>query len=147
MSLSTFAAIMYASTNNAIPKYLLNWTAVAQRNFCFALSFVLILFSIAGIPPLAGFYSKMCILLSLVGYDHTALALITVLFSSIACFYYIRLIKIFFFTKGGNNNFWSGAGTRNIELFLGLGTSVIVLFLARPMLLNSIATLVAISLI
>jgi NADH:ubiquinone oxidoreductase subunit 2 (subunit N) len=132
---------------NSIPKYLINWTAVARRNFGLALSFALLLFSVAGIPPLAGFYSQLCSLLSLLGQDYCFLAVVTVVFSSIACFYYIRLVKIFFFTGGGNNNFWTGFGTRNLELFLGAGLSTICLFLARPAMLSTVSTLVALNLV
>jgi NADH-quinone oxidoreductase subunit N len=136
---------MYAGVENAIPKYLINWTAVARRNFTLALSFALFLFSVAGIPPLAGFYSKLCILLSLLGKGHCFLAVVVIVFSSIACFYYIRLVKIFFFTVGGNNNFWSGFGTRNLELFIGSGLSITWLFLTRPLVLNTMATLAALT--
>jgi NADH-quinone oxidoreductase subunit N len=147
MSLSTFSLIMFAGMKKTIPKYLINWTALAQRNMTLAITFTLILFSIAGIPPLAGFYSKLCILLSMLSQDLIFLTLVVVMFSSIACFYYIRLIKVFFFTKTGKNNFWSGQGGRSIELFLGFSTTLIVLFLCRPSFLNTLATVVATSLL
>jgi len=62
-------------------------------------SLSIVLFSIAGIPPLAGFFSKLMILESLIDKNHIFIALLAVIFSSVACFYYIRLIKVIFFTK------------------------------------------------
>lgn len=147
MSLSTFSVIMYASMENSVPKFLINWAAIAQRNFSLALSFALLLFSVAGIPPLAGFYSKLCILLSLLGQGYCVTAMVIVVFSSIACFYYIRLVKIFFFTAGGSNIFWTGSGTRNLELFLGTGLSTIIFFLTRPTTISAGSTLVGLTLV
>jgi hypothetical protein len=70
-----------------------------------------------------------------------------VAFSSVACFYYIRLVKIFFFTTGSSNNFWSGFGTLNLELFTGVGLSINTLFLARPATISTVSTLVALTLV
>jgi NADH-quinone oxidoreductase subunit N len=63
------------------------------------------MFSIAGIPPLAGFFSKLLILSSLVGENYIVTTLFIVIISSVACFYYIRLIKTFFFVKTTKNSF------------------------------------------
>jgi len=75
------------------------------KNYLFSITFALILFSIAGVPPLAGFFSKFMILLSAVGQEYFFTSLLVILMSSVACFYYIRLIKIFFFTKTSKNDF------------------------------------------
>lgn len=69
------------------------------------MTFTLVMFSIAGIPPLAGFFSKLLILSSLVGENYIVTALFIVIISSVACFYYIRLIKTFFFVKTTKNSF------------------------------------------
>jgi NADH-quinone oxidoreductase subunit N len=69
------------------------------------MTFAFILFSIAGVPPLAGFFSKFMILLSTIGQEYFFTSLLVILMSSVACFYYIRLIKIFFFTKTSKNGF------------------------------------------
>jgi len=53
----------------------------------------------AGIPPLAGFISKLFILFSLIKSSFYLSAIIVILMSIISCFYYIRLIKIIFFDK------------------------------------------------
>jgi NADH-quinone oxidoreductase subunit N len=63
-----------------------------------ALSFACILFSVAGIPPLSGFFSKLCVLGSLFFDGYLVLPALIAIFSSIGCFYYLRLIKMFFFS-------------------------------------------------
>jgi NADH-quinone oxidoreductase subunit N len=86
------------------PKYLANLTSIGLKNYLFAITFALILFSIAGIPPLAGFFSKFFVLLSIISQKYYVTSVIIVIISSIACFYYIRLIKIFFFVKTAKNS-------------------------------------------
>jgi len=68
------------------------------------ISFTLILFSVAGVPPLAGFFSKLMVLLSFITQGYYITGLTLVIISSIASFYYIRLIKTFFFVKAYRNN-------------------------------------------
>jgi NADH-quinone oxidoreductase subunit N len=57
------------------------------------------LFSLAGIPPLSGFFSKLLILVSLLELNYTKLLLFTLIISVITVFYYIRIIKILLFTN------------------------------------------------
>ena len=78
---------------------------IELKNSVFLITFSLILFSIGGIPPLAGFFSKFLILLSFITKQYYVTAIVIVLISSVACFYYIRLIKTFFFVKSSKNSF------------------------------------------
>lgn len=71
-------------------------------NKVWAFSFVIIFFSIAGIPPLSGFLSKVLILFELVNSHHLLSAIFLILISSISVFYYIRFIKIMFFEPKTN---------------------------------------------
>jgi NADH-quinone oxidoreductase subunit N len=61
--------------------------------------------SIAGIPPLVGFLSKLGILLCLLSKNHVMISLIVVTFSAVGCFYYIRVIKIMFFKNNQKSQF------------------------------------------
>jgi NADH:ubiquinone oxidoreductase subunit 2 (subunit N) len=106
LTILLFSSLIFSTlTKNSSPKYLANLTSLGIKNYLFAISFALILFSIAGIPPLAGFFSKFFILLSVVAEKFYITSIIIIFISSVACFYYIRLIKIFFFTKTSKNAF------------------------------------------
>ena len=108
-------------TQTNFPGFIANWTSSGLRNYVFVISFALVLFSISGIPPLAGFFSKLMILLSLIAQEYYVTGLVIVIISSIASFYYIRLIKTFFFTKTSKNNFWlSTAKRQSSEFNIGL---------------------------
>jgi NADH-quinone oxidoreductase subunit N len=71
-----------------------------------SLIFALTLFSFAGIPPLAGFFIKMFLFFSLLTNQLFFISIFLILVSGISCFYYIRLIKIMFFSNSINVTSW-----------------------------------------
>jgi NADH-quinone oxidoreductase subunit N len=100
LTIAVFAILINASLSIKIqPKYLINFSSIGSRNYIFAISFGLIILAVAGIPPLIGFFSKLFILIALVSSKYYITSLVVILFSSIACFYYIRFVKILFFVK------------------------------------------------
>jgi NADH-quinone oxidoreductase subunit N len=106
------------------------------------------LFSIAGVPPLAGFFSKFFVLLSAISNSYFFTCFIIIFISSAACFYYIRLIKIFFFVKGSKNSFWlSHSSKQNSEGLIGTLMFANVCFFLRPDLISHFSTVVCFSLI
>jgi NADH-quinone oxidoreductase subunit N len=146
MTLTLFSILFISGIDNNQQKYLINWTALYERNYAIAFAFALLLFSVAGIPPLAGFYSKLCILLCLLSKSHVIVTVVVAIFSSIACFYYIRLIKMFFFVSNQKSQFWFGSGTKNVEFFVSISLTIIFLFLARPNILLDCSIITALSL-
>jgi NADH-quinone oxidoreductase subunit N len=147
MTLSTFSVVFMAANNNKIPKFLVNWTSLASQNLCLALTFSCILFSVAGIPPLAGFYSKLCVFGSLLLKDYVLTPACMAVFSSIACFYYIRLIRIFFFTESPKTKFWVGRGNSGNEVFLSSCVILITFFLVRSSALVDLSILIGLFLV
>ena len=77
--------------------FLSSLTNFFRVNKLWAFSFVIIFFSIGGIPPLTGFLSKILILFEVVNNNEILIAALLVIISSISVFYYIRMIKIMFF--------------------------------------------------
>jgi len=55
------------------------------------------MFSIAGIPPMIGFLAKMTIFFSVIGISFYIIAFLSILFSVVSTFYYIRIIKVLYF--------------------------------------------------
>ena len=102
MSISSFAILLNFVNNSSFLKYLINWSNI--NNKVLAILFAITLLSISGIPPFGGFYSKMSVIASLISESFIITSLIAVIFSGISCFYYIRLIKIFFFSKKYTKN-------------------------------------------
>jgi NADH-quinone oxidoreductase subunit N len=88
-SFNTFAFLL--SLNS--PQFISQLTGLSRFNPILAFTFALSLFSMAGIPPLAGFFSKYLVLLAAINNNQYFVALIAIIFSVIGSFYYLRLIK------------------------------------------------------
>ena len=80
-------------------KYTTDLAQLGYTNPLLALSLAVTMFSIAGIPPLAGFYSKAGLFFAAVSSAQYLLAFFGVITSVVSCFYYIRLVKIMYFEK------------------------------------------------
>jgi NADH-quinone oxidoreductase subunit N len=83
--------------NNKYSKDLSDLALLRKSNPALALAFSLTMFSIAGIPPMVGFLAKMGIFLSVINIYFYIFALTSAVFSVIATFYYIRVIKVLYF--------------------------------------------------
>jgi NADH-quinone oxidoreductase subunit N len=83
-------------------RYIKDLISLSTLNPVLSFTLTLILFSMAGIPPLAGFFSKIFVLLPSLQNNMYSLGIFAVLMSCIACFYYIRIIKIMYFDKSEN---------------------------------------------
>jgi NADH-quinone oxidoreductase subunit N len=128
MNISVFSIVL-ATTRSQILKYLINWAYFFNRNAVLGITFSILLLSLAGIPPLSGFYSKLLIMLSLIYQSQYLIALLTAIVSCVACYYYIRLIKIFFF---GTNmeGVWISVQSRSLEFSIAIFSTIVVFLLA-----------------
>jgi proton-translocating NADH-quinone oxidoreductase chain N len=101
MTLNIFSAILALKNqeNNLRIKYISDLGLLGSTNPVLAFTMAMTLFSMAGIPPLAGFCSKFYIFFAALGSSLYVLAIVGVLTSCISCFYYIRIIKIMYFEQ------------------------------------------------
>ncbi len=70
-----------------------------QRSPWIALMMLLLLFSMAGVPPTVGFFAKLFVLEAIISLDQIGLAVIAVFFSIIGAYYYLRVIKVMYFDQ------------------------------------------------
>ena len=107
-----------------------------------AFSFLIILFSLAGIPPLAGFFAKFNIFLSVIEVKMYALAIIGLVTTVISAFYYLRIIKIIYFDKPKkpfDENYEIG-----LKFSLVLSSLLILFYFIYPSLLTDIVSSIVI---
>ena len=79
--------------------YLIDFNVFAQNNYLYSIGLVIILFSMAGIPPLGGFFGKYYLFLHSFEVGHILLVVTGMATSVIATYYYLRIIKIMWFEK------------------------------------------------
>jgi NADH-quinone oxidoreductase subunit N len=77
-------------------------SGLAKTNPYMAFSLAVLMFSTAGIPPLAGFFSKFYILTAAIAHGYLITSIIAVLFSVVSAYYYLRIVKVMYFDEPQN---------------------------------------------
>jgi len=99
MNLGAFGCIFMMKRENIFYENINDLSGLSKNHPMLALSFLIILFSLAGIPPLAGFFAKFYIFMAVIEVKMYALAIIGLVTTVISAFYYLRIIKIIYFDK------------------------------------------------
>jgi NADH-quinone oxidoreductase subunit N len=103
MTVGTFACIIAMRRKDGSVEQISDLSGLGARNPMMALMLTILMFSLAGIPPLAGFFAKYFVFVAAIEAGLYALAVIGVLTSVIGAFYYLRIIKIMWFDEPADN--------------------------------------------
>ncbi len=99
-TLASFGVILLLARNGFESEEISDFAGLNQRSPFYAGVMALCLFSLAGIPPMIGFYAKLAVLQALIasgGTLHLALAVFAVMMSLVGAFYYLRVVKVMYF--------------------------------------------------
>ncbi|MBL8834198.1 MAG: NADH-quinone oxidoreductase subunit NuoN, partial [Rhodospirillales bacterium] len=130
MNLTAFAAILCMKRDGRMVETIGDLAGLARTQPMVAAALAIAMFSMAGIPPLAGFFGKMYVFLAAVSAGLYALAVIGVLASVVSAFYYLRVVKIMYFDDaavGFDKRLEAGPAA-----VLGAGAVFTLLFFAWP---------------
>jgi len=97
MNLGTFGMILVLSRSGFEAENLDDFKGLNARSPWYAFLMLLLMFSMAGVPPTVGFYAKLTVLQAVIDAGYTWLAVVAVLFALIGAFYYLRLVKLMYF--------------------------------------------------
>ncbi len=138
MSVGAFACIFLMKKKGKYTEEINDLSGISKNHPLLSISFLIILFSLAGIPPLGGFFAKFYIFMSVIESEMYILAVIGLLTTVISAFYYIRIIKIIYFDK-----FIEPLdGTKNISITgtVFLSCIILITFFLYPSVLNNIVS-------
>ena len=99
MTLGTFAGILSLRRDGKMVEEIGQLAGLSRTNPLMAFMLAVLLFSLAGIPPLAGFFAKFYVFLAAIESGLYVLAVIGVLLSVVGAFYYLRIVKIMYFDE------------------------------------------------
>jgi NADH-quinone oxidoreductase subunit N len=99
MTLGAFGMILLMSRQGYEADNIEDFKGLSDKQPWFALMMMVLMFSMAGIPPLAGFYAKLSVIKAVIDVDLLFVALVAVVTSVIGAFYYLRVIKVMYFDK------------------------------------------------
>ncbi|MEO8004911.1 MAG: NADH-quinone oxidoreductase subunit NuoN [Betaproteobacteria bacterium] len=97
MGLGTFGMILLLSREGFEAENIEDFKGLNQRNPWYAFIMLLLMFSMAGIPPTVGFWAKLFVLQAALSAGFVWLAVAAVLFSLVGAFYYLRVVKVMYF--------------------------------------------------
>jgi NADH-quinone oxidoreductase subunit N len=99
MSAGAFGMLLYLSRAGFDCETLDDLKGLNRRSPWFAFLMMLIMFSLAGIPPTAGFYAKLAVISAAVSAGHLWLAVAAVMLSLVGAYYYLRIVKLMYFDE------------------------------------------------
>lgn len=109
-------------------KFLTNLISILNKSWPIQFIFSLVIFSMAGIPPFAGFFIKLNILIGLENSERNALVFLVLLFTVLSLFYYLRLIKIIQFDNI-SFNFYTNFEKPNVLFFASFFIFILIFFI------------------
>jgi NADH-quinone oxidoreductase subunit N len=101
MVLGTFGCILLMRRQGRYVENVSDLAGISRRRPLLALAFAVFMFSLAGIPPLAGFFSKLYVFKAAVDANLAWLAVVGVIASVVGAYYYLRVIKVIYFDEPG----------------------------------------------
>jgi NADH-quinone oxidoreductase subunit N len=99
MNLGTFAVILSMRRKGEMVEEISDLAGLSRRQPAMALALGIFMFAMAGIPPTAGFFSKLYIFSAAINAKLTGLAVIGVVASVVGAYYYVRVVKIMYFDE------------------------------------------------
>ena len=114
-AICAFGVLISLSSSNFEMEEIKDFKGLGKKNPLLACIMMIVMFSMAGIPPTIGFYAKFIVIKSVIANGMNWLAIFAVVFSVIGSFYYLRIIKIMFFENDETNNkIYANEGLSNI---------------------------------
>lgn len=130
MNVGTFCCVLAMRRNGRMVEGISDLAGLARNQPMLALSLAIFMFSMAGIPPLAGFFGKLYIFLAAIESGLYTLAIIGVLASVIGSYYYLRIIKIMYFDEPAE--VFDRTIGREVKIILVGTTLFVTFFIIRP---------------
>ena len=144
-ALGAFGIILLLSREGFEAENLDDYKGLNQRSPWYAGIMLLLMFSMAGVPPVVGFYAKLSVLWAVIEAGYVWLAVVAVLFSLIGAFYYLRVVKLMYFDSPQDQAPIESNAPMRIVLSLN-GLAVLAFGLFPGMLMAICAYSVALSL-
>jgi NADH-quinone oxidoreductase subunit N len=129
MTLGTFACILSMRRGGEMVEQIADLSGLARTNPAMAFLLAMLMFSLAGIPPLAGFFAKYYVFVAAINANLYTLAVIGVLASVVGCYYYLMIVKVMYFDEpAGSFEPMPGA----LKAVLGISGVIVILYAVLP---------------
>ena len=142
MNLGAFGCIFMMKRENVFYENINELSGLSKNHPVLSLSFLIILFSLAGIPPLAGFFAKFYVFMSVIEVKMYTLAVIGLVTTVVSAFYYLRIIKVIYFDKPKKP--FEKCYDWGLKISLILSSILILIYFVHPSALTNIISSIVI---
>ncbi|MDP6183560.1 MAG: NADH-quinone oxidoreductase subunit NuoN [Gammaproteobacteria bacterium] len=142
MSMGAFGTVILLSRSDTEADQIADFSGLSKRSPWFGFIMLVLMFSMAGVPPFAGFWAKWYVLKEVIAAGHVWLAGVAVLFSVIGAYYYVRIVKLMYFDASRDRK--ALEASQDMKLVLSVNGLAIFLMGVLPGALMSICVIVTI---
>ena len=138
MNLGVFCCLFMMKRNDKFYDNLDDLSGISKNHPIISFSLLILLFSLAGIPPMAGFFAKFYIFISVIEESMYFLAIVGLLSTVVAAFYYLKIIKIIYFDDAKQK--YDDIKYFGLKISLAISTLFILLYFIYPSVLINLVT-------
>ena len=136
MNIGAFSCLYLLKKDGQYKEDISDLSGISKKHPLLAISFLIILFSLAGVPPLGGFFAKFYVFTSVLEQKMYALAIIGLLTTVISAFYYLKIIKTIYFDDSVIT--FDSVKNKTAQVSIFLSCSILLTFFLYPSILNNL---------
>ena len=138
MNIGAFSCLYLLKKDGQYKENISDLSGISKKNPLLAISLLIILFSLAGVPPLGGFFAKFYVFVSVLEKEMYALAIIGLLTTVMSAFYYLKIIKTIYFDDSVTT--FESSKNRTAQISIFTSCIILVTFFLYPSVLNNIVS-------
>jgi NADH-quinone oxidoreductase subunit N len=136
MNIGIFSCLYQLKKDGEYKENISDLSGVSKKHPLLAISFLIILFSLAGIPPLGGFFAKFYVFSAVLEHGMFSLAIIGLLTTVISAFYYLKIIKTIYFDDSAIT--FDSVKNKIAQASIFISCTILLTFFLYPSVLNKL---------
>ena len=136
MNIGAFSCLYLLKKDGQYKENISDLSGISKKHPLLAISFLIILFSLAGVPPLGGFFAKFYVFTAVLEKKMYALAIIGLLTTVISAFYYLKIIKTIYFDDSVIA--FESVKNKAAQISIFLSCSILLTFFLYPSILSNL---------
>ena len=137
MNIGAFSCLYLLKKDGQYKENISDLSGISKKHPILAISFLIILFSLAGVPPLGGFFAKFYVFVAVLQQQMYTLAIIGLVTTVMSAFYYLKIIKTIYFDD--NVTTFDPARNKFAQLSIILSCGILLTFFLYPSVFNNVA--------
>ena len=136
MNIGAFSCLYLLKKDGRYKENISDLSGISKKHPLLALALLIILFSLAGVPPLGGFFAKFYVFVAVLEHQMYALAIIGLLTTVMSAFYYLKILKTIYFDDSVVT--FEPVKNKTAQISILLSCTILITFFLYPSILNNI---------